>query len=79
MARTGFLADNVHFCRTRSGVHGKGMVFRHLNLTKFLDDHVECLTDISSQTQGSAMLFLIPTMYANGRVDRPIRNHRTES
>ena len=56
-ARTGFLAHNVHFCRTRSGVHGKGMVFRHLNLTHFLDDHVECLTDIITQTQVSAMLF----------------------
>ena len=65
MARTGFLADNIHCCRTRSGMrgmHGKGMVFRHFSLTHFLDDHVECLTDISTQTQGSAMLFLIPTV-----------------
>ena len=69
MARTGFLADNVHFCRNRSGMNGKGMVFIHLNPTRFVDDHVECLTDINAQTQGSAMLFLIPTMYASGRVD----------
>ena len=68
MAQTGLLADNVHFCRTRN------MVFRHLNLTHFLVDRSECLTDINTQTQGSAMRFvLIPTMYANGRVDRPIR------
>ena len=57
MARTGFRADHVHFCRTRSGMHGKGMVFRHLNLTHFLDDHVACLTDVNTQTQGSTMLF----------------------
>ena len=25
MARTGFLADNVHFCRHRSGMYGKGV------------------------------------------------------
>jgi len=73
MARTGFLADNVHFCRTRSGMHGKGMVFRHLNLTHFLDDHAECFMDISTQTQGSAVLVLIPTVYASGRVDHPNR------
>ena len=60
MAWTGFLADNVHFCRNRSGMNGKGMVFRHLNLTHFLDDHVECLMDISTQTQGSAVLFSDP-------------------
>ena len=68
-ARTGFLAENVHFCRHRSGMQGKGVVFRHLNLTHFVDDRVECLTDIANQTQGLATLFLIPTMYANGRVD----------
>jgi hypothetical protein len=73
MARTGFLADNVHFCRTRSGMHGKGMVPRHLNLTHFLDDHVECLTDINTQTQGSAVLVRIPTVYASGRVVQPYR------
>jgi len=78
MARTGFLADNVDFCRTRSGMRGKGMVFRHLNSTHFLDDRVECLTDINTQTQGSAMLLLIPTMYANGRAAR-FGHHRTES
>jgi hypothetical protein len=70
MARTGFLADNVHFCRTRRGMHGEGMVFRHLNLTHFLDDHVDCLTEIGADVRvGSA--FLIPTMYASGRVDHP--------
>ncbi len=73
MARTGCLADNVHFRRTRTGMHGKGRVFRHLSLTHCLDDHVECLTDISTQTQGSAMIFLIQTMYASGRVDHPNR------
>ena len=57
MARTGFLADTVHFCRTRRGMHGEGMVFRHLSLTHFLDDHAECLTDINTQTQGSSVLF----------------------
>ena len=62
MARIGFIAGNVPLIRTRSGMHGKGMVFRHLNLTHFLDDHVECLTDINTQTQGSAMLCLIPTV-----------------
>ena len=50
MARTGFLADNVHFCRARSGVRGKGVMFRHFNLTLFLNDHAECLTDIITQT-----------------------------
>ena len=56
MARTGFLADNVHCCRNRSGMNGKGIVFRHLNLTHCVDDYLECLTDISAQTQGSAVL-----------------------
>ena len=73
MARTGFLADNVHFCRARRGMHGEGMVFRHLNLTHCGDDHVERLTDISTQTQGSAVLFHIPTVYASGRVAQPSR------
>ena len=73
VARTGFLADNAHFCRTRRGMHGEGTVFRHLNLTHFSDDHVECLTDINTQTQGSAVLFLIPTLYANGRAVQPCR------
>ena len=58
MARTGFLADNVHFRRTRSGTHGKGTVCRQVNRAHFLDDHAECLTDISAQMQWSAMLFL---------------------
>ena len=71
MARTGFLADNVHFCRHRSGVYGKGVVFRHLHLTHCVDDHEECLVDISTQMQGSTVLFLIPTVYACGRVARP--------
>ena len=57
IARTGFLTDNVHFCRNRSGMNGKGIVFRHVNLTHFLDDHVECLVDISTQMQGSAVYF----------------------
>ena len=73
MARTGFLADDIHFCRARSGVHGKGLVFRHIHLTHFVDDRVDCLMDIGAQTQGSATLFLIPTMYASGRVDHPNR------
>ena len=71
MARTGFLADNVHFCRHRSGMYGKGVLFNHLHLTHFVDDHEECLVDISTQMQGSAVLFLIPTVYACGRVARP--------
>ena len=54
-------------------MHGKGMVFRGLNLTHLLDEHVECLTDISTQTQGSAVLCLIPTVYASGRVVQPCR------
>ena len=74
MARTGLLAETSTFCRARSGVHGKGVMLRHLNLTLFVDDHVDCLTDISTQMQGSATLFfLIPTMYASGRVDQPNR------
>jgi hypothetical protein len=46
-------------------------LFRHLHLTHFVDDHEECLVDISTQMQGSAVLFLIPTVYACGRVARP--------
>ena len=53
-ARTGFLAENVHFRRNRSGMQGKGVVLRHLNLTHLLDDRVDCIMDISAQTQGSA-------------------------
>ena len=46
----------------------------YVNLTHFLDDRVECLTDISTQTQGSAMLvLLVPTMNASGLVDHPNR------
>ena len=73
MAQTGFLGDNVHFCRTRRGMHGEGMVFIHLNLTHFLDDRVECLTDISTQTQGSAVLLHILPVYAGDRVAQPCR------
>ena len=68
-ARTGFLAENVHFCRHCNGMQGKGVLFRHLNLTHFVGDRVEWLTDIANQTQRLATLFLIPTMYASGRVD----------
>ena len=57
MPRTGFLAEDVHFCRARSGVHGKGVVFRHFNLTHVMDDHVDFLTDICAQTQESATFF----------------------
>ena len=71
MARTGFLADNIHFCRARSGVHGKGVVFRHVNRTDFVDDRVDCLMDIGAQTQGSATVLLILTVYASGQVDQP--------
>ena len=60
MARTGFLADNAHFCRNCRGMNGKGIVFRHLNLTHFVDDHEECLVDISTQMQGSAVLVSDP-------------------
>ena len=60
MARTGFLADNVQICRRRSGMYGKGVLFRHFYLTHFVDDHDECLVDISTQMQGSAMLFSDP-------------------
>ena len=35
----------------------KGIVFRHLNLTHFVDDHVECLMDINTQTQRVASFF----------------------
>ncbi len=66
MARTGFLADNVHVCRDCSGLRGKCVVFRRFNFTHWLGDHV----DIHTQTQGSATLFLIPTMYASGHVNQ---------
>ena len=75
MARTGFLADNVHFCRTCRSMHGESMVLRQFNLTYLLDDHVERLTDINTQTQGSAVLFAfqIPPVHASGRVAQPCR------
>ena len=67
----GFFADNIHCCRARSGMRSKGVVFRHLQLTHFADDSVNCPMDIGAQTQGLATLFLIPTMYASGRVHDP--------
>ena len=48
MARPGFLADNIHFCRARSGVHGKA---------QFVDDRGDCLMDIGAQMQVLAALF----------------------
>ena len=33
--RAGVLPESIHFCRHRSGVQGKGMVFRRLNLAHF--------------------------------------------
>ncbi|MFM7986670.1 MAG: hypothetical protein ACKPKO_45880, partial [Candidatus Fonsibacter sp.] len=74
MAQTGFIADNAHFCRARSGMRGKGVVFVSLILTHFVDDRVDCLTDIRTQTQGSAMLCLIPAMYASGHINRSYRD-----
>ena len=50
--RTGFLADDI-LGRARRGMHGEGLVFRHLCLAHFLD--AECLTDVRTQTQGSAV------------------------
>ena len=67
--RTGFLPENIHFCRHRSGVQGKGMVFSPSTSPRFVDDRIDCLTDIATQTQKSAVLFLIPTTYASGLVD----------
>ena len=73
MARTGFLADNVHFCRTRSGMHGKGMVFRHFNITHFSGR--SCGVPYGHQHPdarvGSA--FLIPTANFSGRVAQSYR------
>ena len=60
MARTGFIADNVHVCRHRSGVYGKGVLFIYLHLAHCLDDHEECLVDINTQMQGSAVLYSDP-------------------
>jgi len=42
-----------------------------LCLTHFSDE--ACLTDISTQTQGSAVLLQIPPVYAGGRVAQPCR------
>jgi hypothetical protein len=70
VVRTGFLADDI-LGRARRGMHGEGLVFRHLCLTHFSDE--ECLTDISTQTQGSAVLLQIPPVYAGGRVAQPCR------
>jgi len=58
VVRTGFLADDI-LGRARRGMHGEGLVFRHLCLAHFLD--AECLTDISTQTRGSADAFADPS------------------
>ena len=73
--RTAFLPENIHFCRHRSGVQGKGTVFIRLNLIHFVDDRSDCLADNATRTQGSAMLFLTSTMYANGLVDDTNSGH----
>ena len=57
LVRTGFLPEDIHFCRHRSGVQGKGMVFRRLNLTHFVDARIECLTEIATRRKGRQCLF----------------------
>jgi len=70
VVRTGFLADDI-LGRARRGMHGEGLVFRRLCLAHCLD--AECLTDVRTQTQGSAVLLHIPPVYAGGRVAQPCR------
>jgi hypothetical protein len=66
---TGFCLDNIHFCRTKAGPDGKGQVFARFGLTHFVDDSVECLTDIRTTYRGtsSPKLYLVPTMLATGK------------
>ena len=73
MPRTGFIAGSVHCCRARSGMHGKGMVFRHINLTHFVGR--SCGVPYGHQRPDARVgnAFLVPTMYASGRVDQPNR------
>ena len=68
-ARTGVLADNFHYCRTRSGVRGKGTS----TSPTFWTIVWSALRTSTPRRKGRQCFFLIPTMYANGRVDRPIR------
>ena len=71
VVRAGLLADDI-LGRARRRMHGEGLVFRHLCLAHCLD--AECLTDVRTQTQGSAVLLQIPPVYyAGGRVAQPCR------
>ena len=48
--------------------------------TRFVDDREECLVDINTQMQGSALLFLTPTVYlwpgCPTLLDTTARNHQ---
>ena len=74
VVRTGFLADDI-LGRARRGMHGEGLVFRHLCLAHFLD--AECLTDVRTQTQGSAVLFADPSRVLCRRPGRPTLSDTT--
>ena len=43
---TGFKLENIHFCSTRSGPRGKGVIARKLGITHMVDDHDEALKDV---------------------------------
>ena len=43
---TGFKTENIHFCSTRSGPRGKGVIAKDLGITHMIDDHDEALKDV---------------------------------
>ena len=74
MARTGFLADNVHCCRTRSGMRCKSMVFQTSQPHPLSGR--SCGVPYGHQHPDARVgnaFSLMPTMYACGRVAHPKR------
>ncbi len=42
--------DQVHICKYKSGIHGKGPIAAAANVTHFVDNDWECLMDVAKHT-----------------------------
>lgn len=52
--QTGLRAENIHFCRKRSGRDGKGPLAARLQLSHFVDDNFECLESVFNDQSGNS-------------------------
>ena len=57
---TGFKLENIHFCPTRAGPRGKGVIARKLGITNIVDDHDDALKDVYlAQSENGAVFHYV--------------------